>query len=124
MSGGLNGEYDILRRNPNYTGPDPAKFDAIAFREGISPEHAVARVRSGEWDGALLPDELLAPRGAVARQAKTDRHLRTEELPARKLGIAFADAKGWAVHALLSSRLDCDSIPGALDLAALCIRNT
>jgi DNA-binding SARP family transcriptional activator len=121
MSEGLNGEYHILKRNPNYAGSRPARFDAIAFREGISPEHAVARVRSGTWDGALLADELLAPGGDVARQAKADPHVRTEELPARNLGLAFAGAKGWAVHALLSSRLGCDTIEGALDLRTLCL---
>jgi DNA-binding SARP family transcriptional activator len=121
MSEGLNEEYHILRRNPNYAGPRPARFDAIAFREGISPEHAVARVRSGAWDGALLADDLLAPGGHVAQQAKADPDIRTEELPARNLGIAFAEAKGWAVHALLSSRLGCDTIDGALDLRTLCL---
>jgi sugar lactone lactonase YvrE len=56
MTDDADGEYEILKRNPNYTGPRRAKLDAIAFREGISPEHAVARVRSGAWDGALLQD--------------------------------------------------------------------
>jgi DNA-binding SARP family transcriptional activator len=124
VSDGLNGEYQIMKRNPNYTGPRPAHLDAIAFREGISPEHAVARVRSGTWDAALLPDELLAPGGDVAWKAQADPRTRTEELPARNLGIAFARAKGFAVHALLSTRLGCDTIRGALDLAALCTPET
>lgn len=124
MSDGLNGEYNILKRNPNYTGPLPARLDAIAFREGISPEHAVARVTSGTWDGALLPDELLAPGGAVAREARRDPRVRIEELPARNTGIAFAEAKEWLLHALLSNRLGCDTTRRALDLASLCIRRT
>jgi len=61
MSDRFNGEYMILKRNPNYAGPAPARFDAIAFREGLAPEKAVARVKSGEWDGALLDDSLLGP---------------------------------------------------------------
>ncbi len=121
ISDGLNGEYQILRRNPNYSGPRPARLDAIAFREGISPEHAVARVRSGAWDGAILDAELLVAGGAVARQARSDPQLRTEEIAARSFGIAFAKDNG-SVHALLSTRLGCDTIPGALDLALLCLR--
>lgn len=117
---GFNGEYQILKRNPNYTGPLAAKLDAIAFREGISSEKAVARVRSGEWDGAILVDDLLAPGGAVARQAMSDRRLRIEVLPVR--GVATAGEEG-ALYALLSSRLGCDTIKGALDLASLCIRD-
>ncbi len=121
---GLNGEYDILKRNPNYTGPRPPRLDAIAFREGISAEHAVARVRSGGWDGAVLPDDLLAPGGDVAREAKTDPRLRTKELAARSFGIAFAEANPFTLHALLSSRLGCDTIADAIDLAAVCLHGT
>jgi DNA-binding SARP family transcriptional activator/antitoxin (DNA-binding transcriptional repressor) of toxin-antitoxin stability system len=122
MSDAANGEYEILKRNSNYTGSWPAKLDAIAFREGISPEHAVARVRSGAWDGALLQDNLLAPGGGVAREASLDARLRTEELPAASMGIAFARARGRVLHALLSSRLGCDNVRGAIDVASLCLR--
>ena len=120
MSDGFNGEYAILKRNPNYAGPRPAKLDAIAFREGISPEHAVARVRSHEWDGAILPDDLLAPGGVVAREVAAGSRLRTEELPVR--GVAYPGKTG-SLHALLSSRLGCDTIEGAVDLTSLCIRD-
>ena len=120
MSDWFNGEYMILKRNPNYTGPLPAKLDAIAFREGLSAESAVARVRSGEWDGAILLDDLLAPHGVVARQAASSGgRFRTEELPLR--GIAYRGETG-VLHALLSSHLGCDTIKGALDLATLCMR--
>ena len=119
-SDGFNGEYQILKRNPNYAGPRRGKLDAIAFREGISPEHAVARVRSGEWDGAILFDDLLAPDGVVAREARaSDGRFRTEELPIR--GTAYPSEKG-SLHALFSSRLGCDPINGVFDLASLCIR--
>ena len=75
---------------------------------------------SGEWDGAILPDDLLAPGGVVAREVAAGSRLRTEELPVR--GVAYPGEPG-SVHALLSSRLGCDTIEGALDLASLCIRD-
>jgi len=116
----FNGEYTILKANPNYTGPRRAPLDAIALREGISPEHAVARVRSGTWDGAILYDDLLAQGGATAQEARaSDGRFRTEDLPVRS--AAFPGAND-PIHALLSSRLGCDTVTGALDLAALCIR--
>lgn len=121
MSNDFNGEFMILKRNPNYTGPHPAKLDAIAFREGISPEHAVARVRSGKWDAAILPDELLAPGGAAARDALANPATRTEELSGQE--TAFGNSAE-PLHALVSSRLSCDAIPGAIDLAVLCLRHT
>src|SRR6478672_1456859 len=46
----FNGEYAILKRNPNYGGSRPQHLDAIAFREGIDTERAVARVVSGNYD--------------------------------------------------------------------------
>jgi ABC-type transport system substrate-binding protein len=108
-SDGFNGEYQILKRNPNYTGPLAPKLDAIAFREGLSSENAVARLRSDEWDGAILFDDLLAPGGVVARQTAADERLRMEELQVR--GIAYPGQTG-ALHALLSSRLGCDTVEG------------
>ena len=60
-----NGEYMILKRNPNYDGPEPS-LDAIGFREGIAPEQAVARVDSGLADAVLASSEpLLVPDGPV-----------------------------------------------------------
>jgi peptide/nickel transport system substrate-binding protein len=47
----LNGEYTILKRNPNYSGPRPHALDAIALREGVDPGKAVGRVQDGSWDG-------------------------------------------------------------------------
>jgi hypothetical protein len=108
--------------HPNYSGPHPAKLDAIAFREGISSEHAVARVRSGEWDGAILFDDLLAPGGVVAREARASGgRYRTEELPVR--GAAYPGEKG-SIHGLFSSRLGCDTIDGVFDLITLCVHET
>jgi serine/threonine-protein kinase len=63
----LEGEYVILRRNPNYAGPRSATFDAIALREGVDTGIAVRSVESGDWDGIThVNDSLLAPAGPVA----------------------------------------------------------
>ena len=118
VSDHFNGEYLILKRNPNYRGPRPAHLDAVAFREGISPEHSVERVESGAWDGAILDDPLLAPGSVVARRAAAKDGLRTEEL--RERSPAFTRAV--AIHALFGARVGCDAIEGVLDLASLCVR--
>ena len=117
MADHFNSEYMILKRNPGYRGPAPGRFDAIAFREGLSPEKAVARVKSGEWDGALLADALIGPESAVAREARSSSLLRYEVLSDRSIG-----GEAPPVYALLSSRLGCSTSGGALDLAALCAR--
>ena len=138
MSERWNGEYMILKRNPSYSGPRPARLDAIAFREGFSPETAVGRVEAGLWDGALLDDPLLAPGGLVARHAAANPRLRYEVLPLRGLTrSAAADPRlrfeglssegptpstlRTSLYALLSIRLGCGIGRGQLDLAALCI---
>jgi DNA-binding SARP family transcriptional activator/ABC-type oligopeptide transport system substrate-binding subunit/streptogramin lyase len=64
----VNGEWAILRRNPNYRGPRTGALDAVALREGLDPEQAVSRVQRGEFDGLLLDDALLRPGGAVAHR--------------------------------------------------------
>ena len=70
FSGSLvNGEYAILKRNPNYRGLRPQHFDAIGFREGIDTETAVAQVERGRWDALEHFDPLLAPGGVVSRRA-------------------------------------------------------
>ena len=59
----VHGDYTILRRNPNYEGPRPHRFEAIAVRGGVDPQQAVELVAAGEWDGIVhLSDE----RGPVA----------------------------------------------------------
>jgi DNA-binding SARP family transcriptional activator/ABC-type transport system substrate-binding protein len=68
IAGRENGEWAILRRNPNYRGPRPGTLDALALREGLDPEQAVSRVQRGDFDGLLLDDALLQPGGAVARR--------------------------------------------------------
>ena len=68
IAGRENGDWAILRPNPNYRGPRRGTLDALAFREGLDPEQAVSRVQRGEFDGLLLDDALLQPGGAVAHR--------------------------------------------------------
>ena len=81
----------------------------------------MARVRSGKWDGVILPHEMLAPSGALAIAAAANPKLRIEELPLR--GIAFERVKG-SLQALMSPRLGCDTVVGAIDLTSLCAPET
>jgi peptide/nickel transport system substrate-binding protein len=62
----FNGEYAILKRNPNYGGSRPQRLDAIAFREGIDTEKGVGRVEHGSYDAVEQYDPLLGPGGEVA----------------------------------------------------------
>jgi DNA-binding SARP family transcriptional activator/ABC-type transport system substrate-binding protein len=67
-------QYVILKRNPNYHGPRPHAFDAIALQEGADATAALDRVRRGDADGIIsssrasaeLLDPLLDPSGEVA----------------------------------------------------------
>lgn len=52
---------------------------------------------------------------------KRDPFTGREELPVR--GAAYEGERG-SIHGLFSSRLGCDTIYGAIDLTALCIRGT
>ena len=72
IAGRVNGEWAILKRNPNYRGLSPGPFDAFALREGLDPEQAVSRVQNGEFDGLLLDDALLQTESAVARRFSRD----------------------------------------------------
>ena len=44
-----NEDYVILKRNPNYHGPRPQAFDAIAIREGVDASASVNRVQNEGW---------------------------------------------------------------------------
>ena len=67
----LDGEYMILKRNPNYTGPRPHAFDAITLRQGIDPSVAVGKVQDGSWNGIIhVFDPLLIPSGPVAQEVR------------------------------------------------------
>ena len=46
----FNGEYAVLRRNPNYGGSRPQRLDAIGFREEIDTGRRSARIERGGWD--------------------------------------------------------------------------
>jgi DNA-binding SARP family transcriptional activator/ABC-type transport system substrate-binding protein len=72
ITGRVNGEWAILKRNPNYRGPRGGTLDALALREGLDPEQAVSRVQRGEFDGLLLDETPLQPGGAVARRFAGD----------------------------------------------------
>ena len=117
MADRFNGEYMILKRNPNYRGPARARLDAIAFREGLAPENAVARVKSGEWDGALLADALLGPDSTVARQARRDRASATRSSPTGAPGAGAA-----CVRAVLVTPRLLDERRRARPRGALCAR--
>src|SRR5205823_11465350 len=67
LADSFSGEYQILKRNPNYGGDRPSEMDAIAFREGIDPGEAIQRVQSGSWDGIIsLYTPELSPYGTLA----------------------------------------------------------
>jgi ABC-type transport system substrate-binding protein/DNA-binding beta-propeller fold protein YncE len=65
----FNGEYAILKPNPNYPGPRRRGLDAIALREGVDPGLAVSRVQSEGWHGVMnVFDPLLDPGGDLDRR--------------------------------------------------------
>ena len=123
------GEYMILARNPNYTGPRPSVFDAIALREGIDPGQAIGRVEDGSWDGIVnMDDPLLAPSGALA-----------DRWGAGSLTAAAGDQRYFVVRSVavdgahrvngqfFSPRLGCRIFPPfayGVDLAALCVNSS
>jgi len=123
-----NGEYMILRRNPNYDGPAPS-LDAIGFREGIAPEQAVARVDDRRADGLLLVAEpLLASNGPVARRSKGASTSRYEPLHLLEDGgflalnaqrPLFADARVRRVASRALDRTALASIWGQTPTASL-----
>ena len=64
-----NDEYVILKRNPNYQGPRPHTFDAIAILEGVGASIALDWMDRRGWDGITsLSAPLLDPSGAVDRR--------------------------------------------------------
>ncbi len=69
LADSFNGEYQILKRNPNYGGSRPHTLDAIALREGIDSGESIRRVQDGSWDGITnLYDGPLMPYGGLAGQ--------------------------------------------------------
>jgi DNA-binding SARP family transcriptional activator/ABC-type transport system substrate-binding protein len=61
--------YFILRRNPNYRGPRPHAFDAIAIREKGDASAALDRVENGTSDGITsMFDPALEPGGLIDRR--------------------------------------------------------
>jgi class 3 adenylate cyclase/streptogramin lyase len=62
--------YVILQKNPNYHGPRPQPFDAIAIRMKSASATAIAMVERGELDAAMLAigDPLTGARSALAAE--------------------------------------------------------
>ena len=61
--------YFILRRNPNYRGPRPHAFDAIAIREKGDASAALDRIANEGWDGITsMFDPALEPGGLIDRR--------------------------------------------------------
>jgi ABC-type transport system substrate-binding protein len=92
----FNGEYEILKRNPNYGGTRPQQVDAIAFREGVDTEKAIERVAGGRYDAVEQYDPLLAPEGTAARRFGTWTASRTASyiaFPLRMTAYLALDAR-------------------------------
>jgi DNA-binding SARP family transcriptional activator/ABC-type transport system substrate-binding protein len=96
-----NDDYVILRRNPNYRGPRPHAFDAIAITEKGDASAALDRIQNEKWDGitsmldpALEPGALIDRRwGAESSAAPGDRrYFLTPESATRF--IAFNASRG------------------------------
>jgi ABC-type transport system substrate-binding protein len=64
-----NDGYVILKRNPNYRGPRPHAFDAIAIREKGDASAALDQIENEAWDGITsMFDPALEPGGFVDRR--------------------------------------------------------
>ena len=62
----VNGQYMILKRNPNYGGTRKPGFEAIAWLVGIDSADAISRLEAGTID--LVPSvDQLAPGGPIDR---------------------------------------------------------
>lgn len=115
MAARENGEWTLLKRNPNYRGRHPARLDAIVLREGLDPERAVDKVEQGEWQGLSLDDPLLRPGRTVARRFDGTSSIRYFALPTARLEyLALNGGRGPLRDASLRRR-----IAGALDREAL-----
>jgi ABC-type transport system substrate-binding protein len=115
MAARANGEWTLLKRNPNYRGPHPARLDAIVLRVGLDPERAVAKVENGDWQGLSLDDPLLRPERAVARRFGGTGSIRYFALPSARLEyLALNGGRGPLRDASLRRR-----VAGAIDRAAL-----
>jgi DNA-binding SARP family transcriptional activator/ABC-type transport system substrate-binding protein len=64
----LGGNHALLRRNPNYGGTRPHRFEAILYTMAGPTPAAVDRVERGTVDYVAQWDPALAPRSPVARR--------------------------------------------------------
>ena len=114
--------HSLPRRRRRGAGAPPQSGSPRAGHQRARKAHldAVERVEAGTWDGAILDDSLLAPGSVVSRRASESPDLRTEELVTQDPAYARKDRP---LHALLGTRIGCDTVRGALDLSTLCMRN-
>jgi DNA-binding SARP family transcriptional activator/ABC-type transport system substrate-binding protein len=98
----INGEHVILKRNPNYRGPRPQAFDAIAILEGVGASIALDWIEQRGWDGVTtLSDPLLDLGGEVDRRwgpgsaasARGDQRYFVTPLPRTRF-VAFNASRG------------------------------
>ena len=68
LSAHLGGNHALLRRNPNYEGTRPHRFEAILYTMAGPTPAAVDRVERGTADYVAQWDPALAPRSPVARR--------------------------------------------------------
>jgi YVTN family beta-propeller protein len=92
----------VLRRNPNYRGPRPARFGQIEYRFGATPAQDAALVKAGNADYA--DDELGQLRSAGVVSPEVDANLRHDfPAPAAALGRSPAPRPHYSVHLGLTS---------------------
>jgi ABC-type transport system substrate-binding protein/class 3 adenylate cyclase/streptogramin lyase len=60
----------VLKKNPNYHGPRPQPFDAIAIEMSVAPAAAIGKVQGGELDAAMLDggDPISYPASTIAAE--------------------------------------------------------
>ncbi len=79
----LGGNHALLRRNPNYGGTRPHRFEAILYTMAGPTPAAVDRVERGtadyvaQWDSALAPQSAVARRYGRSGDGEQRRYLRT-----------------------------------------------
>src|SRR6185436_10113623 len=64
----------VLRRNPNYSGPRPARLAEIRYRSGVSPKRAIAAVAAGRADYVVLNAPTDPGLSAAAARRLEDRY--------------------------------------------------
>jgi ABC-type transport system substrate-binding protein len=106
----------VLKRNPYYGGPHPARLDAIVIREGLDAEKAVSEVERSDWQGLALTDPVVLRGSAVARRyAHAGSSLAYRVLPEPSLDYLALNAGRGPLRGVAFRQ----RIAGALERAAL-----